>query len=116
MFRLLGRVRAATISLKGRLAEAHPPGATMAVRENKLSCEGSEVKAQAHINQHFLKFRERGPSVAARYAALLHPRRFERVEHRHRGSGENSNAGKAGPHSEYMYRLQPRLFLTKPKS
>jgi hypothetical protein len=48
-----GRIRAATISLKGRLTEAHPPGATMAVRENKLSCEGSEVKTQARIDKHF---------------------------------------------------------------
>jgi hypothetical protein len=31
VFRLLGRVRAATKSLKGRLAVAQPPGATMAV-------------------------------------------------------------------------------------
>ena len=32
-FRFLGRVRAATKSLKGRLAVAQPPGATMAVTE-----------------------------------------------------------------------------------
>jgi len=31
VFRLLGRVRAATKSLKGRLTVAQPPGATMAV-------------------------------------------------------------------------------------
>ena len=33
VFRLLGRVRAATKSLKGRLTVAQPPGATMAVTE-----------------------------------------------------------------------------------
>jgi hypothetical protein len=43
-FRLLGRVRAATKSLKGRLAVAQPPGATMAVRENKLARVALEVK------------------------------------------------------------------------
>ncbi len=32
-FRFLGRTRAATKSLKGRLAVAQPPGATMAVTE-----------------------------------------------------------------------------------
>jgi hypothetical protein len=34
VFRLLGRVRAATKSLKGRLTVAQPPGATMAVTGN----------------------------------------------------------------------------------
>jgi hypothetical protein len=31
--------------LKGLLAEAQPPGATMAVRENKLACTADESKA-----------------------------------------------------------------------
>ena len=49
VFRLLGRVRAATKSLKGRLAVAQPPGATMAVRENKLARVTGEVKAEARM-------------------------------------------------------------------
>jgi len=36
-FRLLGRVRAATKSLKGRFAVAQPPGATMAVTGEQIN-------------------------------------------------------------------------------
>jgi hypothetical protein len=46
VFRLTGKVRAATKSLKGRLTVAQPPGATMAVRENKLARVAPEVKPQ----------------------------------------------------------------------
>ena len=49
VFRLTGKVRSATKSLKGRLAVAQPPGATMAVRENKLACGALKVKAEPHI-------------------------------------------------------------------
>src|SRR3979490_2715438 len=43
-FRFLGRVRAATKSLKGRLAVAQPPGATMAVTGNKVSTRHAQCK------------------------------------------------------------------------
>jgi hypothetical protein len=52
-FRLTGKVCFATKLLKGRLAVAQPPGATMAVRENKLACVALDVKAQPHISQLF---------------------------------------------------------------
>src|SRR5579863_9876736 len=54
VFRLLGRIRAATKSLKGRLAVAQPPGATMAVRVDKLARVTLEVKAQARISQRWV--------------------------------------------------------------
>jgi hypothetical protein len=53
VFRLTGKVCFATKSLKGRLAVAQPPGATMAVRENKLACVALDVKAQPHSSQLF---------------------------------------------------------------
>jgi hypothetical protein len=49
VFRLTGKVQIATKSLKGRLAVAQPPGATMAVRENKLARVAVEVKTQPRI-------------------------------------------------------------------
>ena len=44
VFRLTGKVRAATKSLKGRIAVAQPPGATWRLRENKLARVALEVK------------------------------------------------------------------------
>jgi hypothetical protein len=44
VFRFLGRVGTATKSLKGRLAVAQPPGATMAVTGNKVSTRRAQCK------------------------------------------------------------------------
>ena len=50
VFRLLGRVRAATKSLKGRLAVAQPPGATMAVTGKHVNTRHSKCKEEAPKN------------------------------------------------------------------
>jgi hypothetical protein len=58
-FRFLGRTRTATKSLKGRLAVAQPPGATMAVtgkqfntRSRRSKDEGSEMLTAKGILHH----------------------------------------------------------------
>src|SRR6266436_3690145 len=51
VYHLTGKVRVATNSLKGRLTEAHPPGATMAATGIQNSTHGRRSKVRGAVSR-----------------------------------------------------------------
>jgi hypothetical protein len=68
-FRFLGRRRTATKPLKGRLAVAQPPGATMAVTGNYVSTHYAECKGT--IGERLTTSKKGGSSAWEEVSGLL---------------------------------------------
>src|ERR1035437_5625491 len=70
-FRFLGRTRTATKSLKGRLAVAQPPGATMAVTGKQVNTRHARSKRSNERKANYEQEDREFPSTALRTSESL---------------------------------------------